>query len=271
MPEVVQSARWVAAQRVRESERTDRLFFDPLAPALSGEEGMAALQLSEKYNPRHEETANYIAIRTRFFDDVAQHDATAGARQIVLPAAGMDARAYRISWPDGTTLYEIDHPELLAAKEKILQAQLRVPECRRVTISADLTQDWIHLLVDSGFRSNERSTWLIEGLFYYFDEPAVNRILMDVSRLAAPGSVLVTDLVNRSLLTSPWMQQALKAMEEQGMGWRFGTDDPVRLLAVHGWDAAVKDPGEEGARYDSQRFPVQPRRSWSFFVLARRM
>src|SRR5215472_2603807 len=58
MPEVVQSARWVAAQRVRESERTDRLFFDPLAPALSGDEGMAALTLSEKYNPRHEETAD---------------------------------------------------------------------------------------------------------------------------------------------------------------------------------------------------------------------
>jgi len=271
MPAVVGSARWVAAQRARESQRIDRLFLDPLAPALSGEEGMAALQLSEKYNPRHEETANYIAIRTRFFDDVAQHDATAGARQIVLPAAGMDARAYRTSWPEGTTLYEIDHPELLAAKEEILQAQRRAPECKRVTIGADLTQDWIHGLLDSGFHSHERSTWLIEGLFYYLDEPAVNRILMDVSRLAAPGSVLVTDLVSRSLLTSPWMQQALKAMEDQGMGWRFGTDDPVELFAVHGWDAALKDPGEEGARYDSRRFPVQPRSSWSFFVLARRM
>ena len=178
MPEVVQSARWVAAQRLRESERTDRLFSDPLAPALSGDEGMAALKLSEKYNPRHEETANYIAIRTRFFDDVAQADATAGTRQIVLPAAGMDARAYRISWL-GTTLYEIDHPHVLAAKEEILQAQHRALECKRITIGADLTQDWIHGLVDSGFQSNERSTWLIEGLFYYLDEPAVNRILKD--------------------------------------------------------------------------------------------
>ena len=271
MTAVVGSARWVAAQRARESERTDRLFFDPLAPVLSGQEGMAALKLSEKYNPRYEDTANYIALRTRFFDDVAQSEGTLGIRQIVLPAAGMDARAYRISWPDGTTLYELDHPELLAAKEKILQAQRRAPECRRITIGADLTQDWIHLLVDSGFKSNERSSWLIEGLFYYLDEPAVNRILMDVSRLAAPSSVLVTDLVSRSLLTSPWMQQVLKAMEEQGMGWRFGTDDPVGLFAVHGWDAVITDPGEEGAKYDSQRFPVRPRSSWSFFVVARRM
>ena len=160
---------------------------------------------------------------------------------------------------------------MLAAKEEILQAQHRAPECRRITIGADLTQGWIHRLVDSGFRSNERSTWLIEGLFYYLDEPAVNRILMDVSSLATPGSVLVTDLVSRSLLTSPWMQQALKAMEEQGMGWQFGTDDPVGLFAVHGWDAGIKNPGEEGGKYDSQRFLVQPRSSWSFFVVARRM
>ena len=98
MPAVVGSARWVAAQRARESQRIDRLFLDPLAPALSGEEGMAALQLSEKCNPRHEETANYIAIRTRFFDDVAQADATVGARQIVLPAAGMSPARRADGW-----------------------------------------------------------------------------------------------------------------------------------------------------------------------------
>src|SRR5262245_66296449 len=104
MPSVVQSARWAAAQRARESERTDRLFFDPWASALSGPEGMVALQLSKRYNPRHEDTANYIAIRTRFFDDVAQMATADGIRQAVLPAAGMDARAYCMSWQDGTVL-----------------------------------------------------------------------------------------------------------------------------------------------------------------------
>jgi O-methyltransferase involved in polyketide biosynthesis len=72
MPSVIETARWAAAQRVRESERPDRLFVDPLAPALAGQEGMIALQLSEKYNPRHEETAGYISIRIRPFDDIWQ-------------------------------------------------------------------------------------------------------------------------------------------------------------------------------------------------------
>ena len=270
MPSIAQSARWAAAQRVRESERTDRLFFDPLARVLAGSEGMAALQLSEKYNPRHEDTANYIAIRTRFFDDIAQSSAAGGVRQVVLPAAGMDARAFRLSWADDTTLYELDHPELLATKEEILRSQNRAPRCKRITIGADLKQGWASRVLDAGFAPSDRSVWLIEGLFYYLDEPAVNHVLKEVSGLAAPGSVLVTDLVSQALLTSPWMEQALKAMEEQGMGWRFGTDDPAGLFGAHGWDAATKQPGEEGARYDPGRFSVHPGSTWSFFVVARR-
>ena len=270
MPPVIQTARWAAAQRARESERQDRLFFDPLAATLAGEEGRAALQLSEKYNPRHEDTANYICIRIRFFDDVAQDGAGHGIRQIVLPAAGMDARAYRLSWPDGTAFYELDHSELLSIKGQILERQSLAPKCKRVTVGTDLNQDWARLVVDSGFDANQTSMWLIEGLFYYLDEPAVNHVLKEISGLAAPNSVLVTDLVSRSLLTSPWMQHALKAMEEQGMGWRFGTDDPAALFAKHGWDVEIKEPGVEGARYDPRRFPNQPGSSWSFFVAARR-
>ena len=67
------------------------------------------------------------------------------------------------------------------------------------------------------------------------------------------------------------MQQVLTGMEEQGMGWRFGTDDPLGLFAVHGWDAAIKNPGEEGTMYDSQRFPVQSRRLVEFFRCSQRM
>jgi methyltransferase (TIGR00027 family) len=271
VPSIIETARWAAAQRARESERPDHLFSDPLARALAGEEGMVALQLSEKYNPRHEDTAKYIAIRIRFFDDVAQQCAAEGIRQVVLLAAGMDARAYRLPWPDGTSLYELDHPELLAIKEEILQREGTPPKCRRATLGTNLEHDWVQLLTNAGFDSNERSVWLIEGLFYYLDESAVNHVLTEVSKLAASRSVLVTDLVSRSLLTSPWMQDSLKAMEERGMGWRFGTDDPEGLFAGYGWQAEVKQTDQEGAGYDPQRFPPgQPGSSWSFFVVARR-
>ena len=200
-----------------------------------------------QYNPRHEETANYISIRIRFFDDIAREGAAQGVRQFVLPAAGMDARAYRLPWPDGITFYELDHPELLDIKGRLLTGQSLAPKCTRVLIGTDLRQDWARLLVDSGF--------------YYLDEPAVHHVLKEVSGLATPRSLLVTDLVSQSLLSSPWMQRALKAMEERGMGWRFGTDDPVGLFAHHGWEADLKHPAEEGAKYNPQRFPNKSEQS----------
>jgi methyltransferase (TIGR00027 family) len=274
MPSVIETARWAAAQRARESERPDHLFFDPLARALAGEEGMAALQLSERYNPSHEDTARYISIRIRCFDDAVQHFAAAGIRQIVLLAAGMDARAYRCAWPDGTTLYEVDHPELLAVKEEILQRQGHVPRCRRITLGMNLEHDWACPIVDAGFLPGERSVWLIEGLFYYLEEPAVNHVLAEVSRLASPGSTLLTDLVSHSLLTSPWMQDALKAMQERGIGWRFGADDPAGLFGRYGWQAEVKSPDEEALKYDPKRFCTSPSGrpaiSGSYFVFAHR-
>jgi len=274
MPSIIDTARWAAAQRARESERPDRLFFDPFARALAGEEGMAALQLSERHNPSHEDTAKYISIRIRCFDDAVKHFAATGIRQVVLLAAGMDARAYRFAWSDGTTLYEVDHSELLAKKEEIQQQEGWAPQCRRVTLGMNLEHDWARSLVEAGFESGERSVWLIEGLFYYLEEPAVNYVLAEASKLASPGSSLLTDLVSHSLLTSPWMQPALKAMEERGMGWRFGTDDPVGLFAGHGWRAEVKDPAEEAVKYDPKRFNASPSGrpaiSGSYFVFAHR-
>jgi len=274
VPSIIETARWAAAQRVRESERPDRLFSDPLARALAGEEGMAALQLSEKYNPRHEDTAKYIAIRIRFFDEVAQQTAAAGLNQVVLLAAGMDARAYRLAWPDGIRLYELDHPELFTIKEGILQGEGLAPSCGRVTLGTNLQQDWARHLVDAGFVPRERSIWLIEGLFYYLDGPAVNHVLAEISSVAAPGSVLVTDLASESLLKSPWMKDALKAMEERGMGWRFGTDDPVGLFAGYGWEVEVNQPDEVASTYDPRRFPASPTgrpgNSGGYFVVARR-
>lgn len=274
VPPIIQSARWAAAQRSRESARPDRLFSDPLAQVFAGEEGMTALRLSEQYNPRHQDTANQIALRVRFFDDVAQNSAAEGIRQFVLLAAGMDARTYRMNWPVNTTCYEVDHPELLAVKEEILRGEVVEPKCRRVALGTDLSHDWAPQLISSGFNRGERSAWLIEGLFYYLEEPAVAHVLRQVSGLAAPGSVVVADLVSRWLLTSPWMQPALKAMEARGMAWRFGTDDPAGLFAQHGWKSEVKDPAREGNNYDPKRFAISASgpeaKSPGFFVVARR-
>src|SRR3712207_8045357 len=64
--------------------------------------------------------ALYVVVRTRFFDDFLLYACWgAGVRQVVLLAAGMDTRAFRLNWPSGTRLYELDRPVVLAAKEEV--------------------------------------------------------------------------------------------------------------------------------------------------------
>lgn len=259
MPQVTTTARWAAAQRARESDRPDRLFSDFFASPLAGQDGATALKLSEEANPRHEDTAAYIATRVKFLDRFVVQLASEGVRQIVLLGAGMDARAFRLAWPANTSLYELDHPELLEMKEEILKRERAEPGCRRVVLGTDLRQEWAARLKQSGFSQTEPSIWLLEGLLCYLPEQGVHHVFQQISELAAKGSVLGADLVSQSTLTSPWLEAALREMEKNGFAWKFGTDDPEGLFARYGWVAEVRQLGEEGANFGRWKLPVVPR------------
>jgi len=258
------TARFTAAARARESARPDRLFDDPWAAALAGAEGVAFMnRLAEaahvaggpdlRDNP-------YLAIRTRMLDDfLIQAVAATGSRQVVLLAAGLDTRAFRLAWPEGTHLYELDHPDVLAWKQATLDAAGAVPRCRRRTIAADLAKPWTGPLEAAGFERARPSVWLVEGLFPYLDEAGVGAVLAACTALAAPGSRLACDIVGQSFLQSPWTRAHLDAMAREGAPWRFGTDAPEQLFAAAGWDATALRPGDEGASFGRWPMPVYPR------------
>jgi methyltransferase (TIGR00027 family) len=274
VPEVIATARWAAAQRARESQRPDCLFSDLLASPLAGPEGATALELSEKVNPRHVDTAAYIAIRVKFLDDFVVRLASEGIRQVVLLAAGMDARAFRLDWPAETSVYELDHPELLKMKEEILKQERAVARCRRIVLGVDLRQDWAACLEQAGLHPSEPSVWILEGLLYYLPEESVHRVFQQISKLAAKGSGLGADIVSQSTLTSPWMQAALNRMEKSGFAWKFGTDDPEEIFKCYGWEAEVRQLGDQGASFGRWKLPVVPRTQKEvprkFLVSARR-
>jgi methyltransferase (TIGR00027 family) len=233
------------------------------------------LRLSEQAGAHQERTAALLAIRTRFLDDLAQRAADDGIRQVVVLAAGMDARAFRLAWPARTTLYELDHRELLEDKEAILVRARAQAACRRVPVAVDLRRDWTAALLAAGFAVDERSLWLAEGLLYYLTQPVVDRVLRLASRLAVPGSMLGADLVSAAFLTSEWTKPALAVLARQGFAWLSGTDEPEALVAEHGWVATVRQPGEAGASYDRWPWPVVPRDQRQvpqhFLVAARRL
>lgn len=252
------TARWTAAARARESERPDRLFADPLAHSMAGAEGFALLDAE----PKESQGNPYLPIRTRFFDDwlervTEQHS----VRQIVFVAAGMDTRTFRLSWPNGTTLWELDRPALLDLKGTTLAAAGAVPTCNRRTLGVDLAlDDWPERLQAAGFDPMIPSAWLVEGFFQYLEEAAVERVLAAITTVAAPASLLGADFISRDFLTSEWMVGYLHMLEQRGTPWRFGANEPEALLDRYGWRTeAVTQPGEEGAGFGRWPWPVAPR------------
>jgi methyltransferase (TIGR00027 family) len=258
------TSRMTAAARARESRRADRLFEDPLAEAMAGQEGVALMDRIEAAaralgsdlpaeNP-------YIAIRTRFIDEfIASELARPELRQVVLVAAGLDCRAFRLAWPPDLHLFEIDLPEVILAKQEILDRLGAAPACSRRTVAVDLATPWKREIDQAGFDCRAPVLWVIEGLLPYLEHGVAHAVLANCSSLSAPRSRLFADAVSQSFLESPWTQPYLKALEREHAPWKFGTSEPEALLAGHGWHATVRRPGDEGASYGRWPYPHQPR------------
>jgi methyltransferase (TIGR00027 family) len=253
---VAHTAFLTAAVRALESERPDCLFTDPFARSLAGEEGFRLLGAPADSMP---DVGHYIVIRTRFLDDFAIAATHTGIRQAVIIAAGMDTRALRLPWPTGVTVFELDHPQLLAIKNAILAVHPSRATATRIPVAADLNASWIPALLDAGFANAKPSLWVAEGLFYYLPENAVAEIIACISANSAPGSALGTDFINRATLTSPWTKAAVNALAARGTPWLSAVDDPAAFLALFGWSARVASPGEPGAGEGRWPYPVVPR------------
>ncbi|WP_343571699.1 class I SAM-dependent methyltransferase [Mycobacterium sp.] len=136
-----------------------------------------------------------MGLRTKYFDDYLLDAAGAGVRQVVILAAGLDARAYRLPWPDGTTVYEIDQPQVIEFKTRALADLGAEPTATRRTVSTDLRYDWPAALRDAGLDTSAPTAWLAEGLLIYLPPEAQDRLFDNITALSAPGSTVATEYV----------------------------------------------------------------------------
>ncbi len=243
----------VAAIRAKETQREDRLFTDPFADKLAGESGRQLLE--ETVATAGDKTTLQIVIRTRFWDEALLR-AVATVDQVVILAAGMDARAYRLPWPAATTVYELDQPAVMTAKAEALAGE--EPRCRRVAIGVDLADDWTGSLRAAGFDPQRPTVWLIEGLLQYLDASAVQTLFERVDAVSAPGSVLLYDVVGKTLLDNVMLAAVREHMARNNAPWLFGTDEPEELSERLGWSAVVTDVAEPGNRWNRWFAPAVP-------------
>ena len=139
--------------------------------------------------------AEGMAVRTRHFDQLFLNAARDGVRQAVILAAGLDARAYRLPWPDGSVVYEIDQPEVIEFKTRTLADLGATPSAIRRVVAIDLREDWPKALRDNGFDPSQPTAWIAEGLLIYLPSDAQDKLFDDITALSAPGSALATERV----------------------------------------------------------------------------
>ncbi|MEO7195002.1 MAG: SAM-dependent methyltransferase, partial [Pseudonocardiaceae bacterium] len=253
----------VAAARAAEGRREDALFDDPFAADFVAAAGDAlsfpAADHSAADHPADGPGGDtwwspfvaYLPIRTRFFDGYLREACAEGLRQVVILAAGLDTRAFRLVWPAGVRLFELDTPEVLAFKDQVLAGRAATPACQRVTISADLRQDWPAAVLRAGFRPGEPTAWLAEGLLLYLNQDECDQLLEGIGRLSAPGSRVAFEYVGHDLrqVMLDSMGQSpdtafLKTLWQAG-----GQEDPTIWLGRNGWQPQAYDATERAKFY----------------------
>lgn len=192
-----------------------------------------------------------MAVRTRFFDEFFLAATAAGIGQAVILASGLDARAYRLPWPAGTVVYEVDQPRVIEFKTRTLAGLGAAPTAERRTVAVDLRDDWPAALRAAGFDPARPTAWSAEGLLGYLPPDAQDRLLDTVTALSAPGSRLAVESVpNPAPGSEDTVKQRMQAVSER---WReHGFDlDMAGLIYFGERNEAAPYLADRGWRLDS--------------------
>jgi methyltransferase (TIGR00027 family) len=263
----------VAAARAMASKADDPLIDDPFAEPLVRAVGVDFFSRLVTGELRPEDIdsdtesvgvqrmADSMAVRTKFFDSFFITATEGGIRQAVILASGLDSRAYRLAWPAGTTVYEIDQPDVIEFKTRTLGELGAEPTAERRTVAMDLRYDWPSALIEEGFDPNQPTAWSAEGLLGYLPPDAQDRLLDTVTELSAPGSRVAVESVPN--IDPADHEKAVERMQAASDRWRdhgFDLDfaelvylgdrnEAAAYLGDHGWQLSRQSVQQLFAAY----------------------
>jgi methyltransferase (TIGR00027 family) len=258
------TATMVAASRAVASQGPDALLDDPLADPLVRAVGLhpfvriidGELDFDDDPLLNRKARTEQIAVRTRFFDDFFTGATNDGVRQAVILASGLDTRAYRLPWPAGTVVYEIDQPRVIEFKTATLANLGAAPSADRRAIGIDLRDDWPAALRQGGFDVTRPTAWSAEGLLPYLPPEAQDRLFDNITALSAPGSRLATEHVpDPHALTSERLERISERWRRLGLDlnaadlfYQGERSVVVDYLSTHGWQVTAHPARELYAR-----------------------
>jgi methyltransferase (TIGR00027 family) len=248
------TALFVAAARAIEGQKPEPLALDPYAEvfcnAVGGEwadvvadvPSDGGLYTRLRSSDFGEHFTSFQGARTKYFDGYFTRAADAGVRQVVILAAGLDSRSYRLPWPDGTVVYELDQPQVLEFKREALAELEDAPQAERREVAVDLRDDWPQALKDAGFDPSQPSAWVAEGLLIYLPAAAQQQLFEGIDELASPGSwVAVEEGRPMPKTVFEAKQQEERAAGEEGTFFTLTYNEQIapgaEWFGARGWSA----------------------------------
>jgi methyltransferase (TIGR00027 family) len=253
------TAALTAAGRALESERSDQFFDDPWALRF-----VEATGFSDTGDWRAPATLGRVfdwfmaavPVRTKFLDDHLRATVGRGCRQVVSLGAGLDARALRMDLPAGLRYFELDTDGVLTFKDSVLGGD-RPDYAERIGVRLDVRDDWPAALRTAGFRPEEETAWIIEGLFHYLEADEVHTIITRLSELSVPGSSLSMTLAPPQTGTEVDPGIMPISAEEYRTMWKWESPaDPVSWLADYGWQAEAFTMADRARAYGRELPPI---------------
>ena len=103
---------------------------------------------------------DHVSLRTAAIDEALRMALAAGARQLVILGAGLDARAYRLPELSGVSVFEVDHPATQAAKRERL-GEAGNGDARVVFVGVDFERDALEeRLASAGHDPTIGTAWI---------------------------------------------------------------------------------------------------------------
>jgi methyltransferase (TIGR00027 family) len=245
----------VAASRAMASQHPDALLNDPWADPLVRAVGIDTLVKLVDGEIGHTDDSllkrramnEQITVRTRFFDDFFTQATESGIRQAVILASGLDTRAYRLPWPSGTNVFEIDQPEVIAFKTQTLADLGAEPTAQRTTVAVDLRDDWPAALLEAGLDPRQPTAWSAEGLLVYLPPEAQDSLFDNITALSAPGSRIATEHMDMRDVPADWAERLTERARRIGSNINLtelfytGDRNPAAdYLGAHGWRTEIR-------------------------------
>jgi methyltransferase (TIGR00027 family) len=283
------TATMVATARAMASRAPDPLIDDPFADPLVRAVGIeffvnmldGKIPLEDIPNANPNGMIDVMAVRTKFFDDFfltatgggnsvtatgggnsAEATTSGNIRQVVILASGLDSRAYRLPWPAGTVVYEIDQQAVIDSKTHTLAALGAKPSAEHRPLAVDLRDDWPAALRANGFDTSQPTAWSAEGLLAYLPPDAQDRLFDHITALSAKGSRLATEFhpdgpavmaERQKVMADRWKERGfdldLSDLMYKGdrtpasdylaaLGWRLSTQRRTEVFATYGRELA---------------------------------